>query len=45
MIQVTLGKLQHEFGNKQGQTLYNLCRGEDKRTLSVSKRILVHKGI
>ncbi len=35
MHQITLGKLQHEFGQKQGQTLYNLCRGDDKRTLKV----------
>jgi DNA repair protein REV1 len=33
--QVTLGKLQHEFGAKQGQTLYHMCRGEDKREIKV----------
>ncbi|KAI9564501.1 hypothetical protein GHT06_008240 [Daphnia sinensis] len=33
MQQVTLGKLQQEFGQKQGQTLYYMCRGEDKRSL------------
>jgi len=31
MQQITLGKLQNEFGVKQGQTLYHMCRGEDKR--------------
>ncbi|XP_045030014.1 LOW QUALITY PROTEIN: DNA repair protein REV1-like [Daphnia magna] len=33
MQQVTLGKLQQEFGQKQGQTFYYMCRGEDKRSL------------
>ncbi|XP_046443006.1 DNA repair protein REV1-like isoform X2 [Daphnia pulex] len=33
MQQVSLGKLQQEFGQKQGQTLYHMCRGEDKRAL------------
>merc|ERR550534_1802304 len=33
MQQITLGKLQNEFGVKQGQTLYHMCRGEDKREM------------